>query len=191
VQRSKLVCFVGYAGSGKSTAAEFLRGEGYIVIKFADPLKAMLRALGLTDFHLEGEGKELPCDLLGGRTPRRAMQTLGTEWGRELIHSNLWASAWHREVRAALNRGRHVVADDLRFLNEYKAAQSLGAKVVRISRPSSDATTRVHESERQVADVPVSAVIFNRGTVENLKELVDITVCGGTTPLRGLHSWER
>ena len=43
----------------------------------------MLYQLGLGEAHIEGALKEVPCELLGGKTPRYAMQTLGTEWGRD------------------------------------------------------------------------------------------------------------
>jgi hypothetical protein len=48
-------------------------------VKFAGPLKSMCMALGLTEAHIEGHLKEVPCELLCGQTPRHAMQTLGTE----------------------------------------------------------------------------------------------------------------
>jgi hypothetical protein len=80
---ARLIALTGYAGSGKSTLADILACEhGFTVVKFAGPLKAMLRALGLDEREIEGDLKEQPCQLLAGHTPRRAMQTLGTEWGR-------------------------------------------------------------------------------------------------------------
>lgn len=46
----KIIAFSGCIGTGKTTAANFLRERyGYALIKFADPLKSMLRALGLTE----------------------------------------------------------------------------------------------------------------------------------------------
>lgn len=71
----KLVGFCGLMGSGKTFAADYLVEKyGYTKVKFAKPLKDMLRAMGLTEEHIEGDLKELPCDLLDGRTIMGSMQ---------------------------------------------------------------------------------------------------------------------
>ena len=86
MMRPRLIGFCGAAGAGKTHAATLLaRDWGYSRVRFAGPLKAMLHALGLTEADTDGAAKDQPADLLGGRTPRHAMQTLGTEWGRALI----------------------------------------------------------------------------------------------------------
>lgn len=52
----------GLARSGKSTAAAHLVSHhGYVRVRFADPLKAMAKALGLTDAEVDGDLKERPC----------------------------------------------------------------------------------------------------------------------------------
>src|SRR5688572_26446471 len=90
----KIVAFVGPIGCGKTTAARALRRLEYTKVSFADPLKEMLIAFGLTAEQVYGNEKEIPTGILAGHTPRYAMQTLGTEWGRDLIHTNLWTLAW-------------------------------------------------------------------------------------------------
>jgi hypothetical protein len=130
-----VVAFIGPAGCGKSTAAAHLvEGYGYSPLKFAHPIKQMLRVIGLEDRHLEGEAKEIPCDLLGGVSPRRAMQALGTEWGRTLIHPDIWVSAWMREAVWRLQNGQRIVIDDLRYPNELDAILRLGGVTIRIVR---------------------------------------------------------
>jgi hypothetical protein len=47
-----------------------------------------------------GDLKEVPVDCLDGQTPRRAMQLLGTEWGRTLS-ADLWINAWRRAAEVA------------------------------------------------------------------------------------------
>ena len=44
----------GRAGSGKTTAADYLVSNGWRRVKMAGPLKDMMRAGGLTDRHIEG-----------------------------------------------------------------------------------------------------------------------------------------
>jgi hypothetical protein len=113
-----------------------VREWGYTPLKFAGPIKEMLRALGLNDKHLEGELKELPSDLIGGQSPRHAMQTLGTEWGRMVMGRNFWADMWVHNATRILDEGRKVVVDDCRFPNELQSVLSLGGTSVGIRRPN-------------------------------------------------------
>jgi hypothetical protein len=145
----KLVGFCGLMGSGKTFAADYLVEKyGYTKVKFAKPLKDMLRAMGLTEAHIEGDLKELPCDLLDGRTPRWAMQTLGTEWGRELISENLWGNLWEQEVRSLLSKGKRVVVDDCRFDNEAQRIQKMSGFLIRmVGSTGIEETSSGHPSE--------------------------------------------
>ena len=152
---SRLVAFTGPIGCGKSTAAEALIEEGWVRIKFADPLKDMLRAFyracGIEDAQfiearIEGSLKEEPDPFLRGRTPRHAMQTLGTEWGRNLIAPDIWTSAWEQRVHAMASRGLDVVVDDCRFANEAASVRRLGGMVVRIDGRAAP-TNKKHASE--------------------------------------------
>lgn len=162
---------VGRAGSGKSEAARGLMARGFHLVKFAHPLKAMLMALGLTDDHIEGPLKELPCDLLGGASPRWAMQSLGTDWGRKMIHENLWTNIWQQRARSRLQDGHPVVVDDVRFPNEVEAVHRMGGKLILLARNQYCIGTK-HESEAYVNEIDVDAIILNEGTVEDLHALV-------------------
>lgn len=118
-----VIGLVGKAGSGKSEVAHHLVvNHGYVSTKFAEVLKNMLRTLGLTDEEIEGDLKHEPSLILLGATPRWAMQSLGTEWGRNCIDEDIWAYAWKRRVSDIIADGayarRGVVVDDCRFLNE-------------------------------------------------------------------------
>jgi tRNA A37 threonylcarbamoyladenosine biosynthesis protein TsaE len=123
-----IIVLTGRAGSGKSTIAkEIARMYGAHVTSFATPLKEMLIALGLHYCDVYGDNREMPCALLGGQTPRHAMQTLGTEWGRNLIHPDLWCMVWRERVNRL---DGVVVVDDCRFSNEVEAAHDVGRAVV-------------------------------------------------------------
>lgn len=140
----KLIGLVGYAGTGKTTAAEYLEQTyGFERVRFAGPMKNMMRALGLTEREIEGDGKEQPCAVLCGKTPRYAMQLIGTEWGRHLIGSDIWVNAWKRNV---LGRDR-VVVEDCRFPNEERAIRDLGGTIWRIARKGHEEPPFMHESE--------------------------------------------
>lgn len=165
---TNLIGLTGRAGSGKTTAAEALIIGGWVRVKMAGPLKDMLRSIGLTDEHIEGHLKEVPCDLLMGQTPRHAMITLGTEWGRKQIDPDLWASVAEERIRLTLAAGQRVVADDIRFENEAAVIRRLGGTVVMIQRNT--ATQINHESEAGV--VPDMIYDNSTGTAQDLRDWV-------------------
>ena len=132
----RLIGFAGRAGSGKSWAAFalVLRQPRFARMRFADPLKAMLLALGATEAEIDGLAKETPSPHLCGKTPRHAMQTLGTEWGRQMIGISLWVDAWARRADALLADGGSVVVDDVRFPDEIEAIRARGGRIYWIER---------------------------------------------------------
>jgi len=167
----KLIGFTGKAGSGKTTAAKFLvEGRNFRVIKFAEPIKAMLRAIGLEWRELEGDLKEAPCPILGGKTPRFAMQTLGTEWGRQTIYQDIWVEAWAALVKKALDSGESIVCDDVRFPNEVATIKSLGGKIIDIVNPRAQDNVYAHVSETEILDYDVR--ILNNGWTIELNEKI-------------------
>lgn len=88
-----LIGITGRASSGKSTVANLLvRNHGFAEVGLADPLKRICREVFLfTDIQLWGPSSERdkPDTRYDGLTPRRALQTLGSEWGRAL-YENVW-----------------------------------------------------------------------------------------------------
>ncbi len=172
-----VIALIGQAGSGKSEVARHLVvNHNYIRIRFAYILKEMLKALGLSREEIEGHLKEEPCSFLLGQTPRHAMQTLGTEWGRDTIHPDLWVHAWKVKVAEDLNFGRRIVCDDCRFMNEVETVYSFhGAEIWRILRK--DLPPRMdHPSEN--GDLPFDRTIKNYNSIGNLKTAVDGIILG-------------
>lgn len=128
----QIVALCGAKGVGKSTLAALISYRHYY--PFAWTIKAMLIAAGLDKKDLtEPSRKELPNPLLGGKTNRHAMVTLGTEWGRNMIHPDLWLNLWANKVDS-IDEGR-VLVDDCRFDNEIQALKARGALIVAIERP--------------------------------------------------------
>ena len=154
----RVVGFCGLIGSGKTTAAQHLVNKfGYERVRFAGPLKDMSRAL-LSERQIDGDLKEVPCDVLGGKTPRVFMQLLGTEFGRQMIDQNIWVNAWLERAR----KFDAVVADDVRFPNEADAIHKLGGTLILIERPG--AVKQGHASEGQALDH--DGIIPNDGSIE-------------------------
>jgi hypothetical protein len=162
----RLIAFSGLAGCGKSTAASLLEMHyGFQRIRFAGPLKDMLRVIGLSNDEIEGDLKEKPCELLCGKTPRQAMQWLGTEWGRQMIGNDFWIGIWRKLAQEALQY-KPVVVEDCRFLNEAGAVWALGGTIVRLNGKGPKIDTG-HASEAMPFGADVR--IFNPG--ENLHRL--------------------
>lgn len=165
----KLIGLLGRKGSGKDTAALTLLAQGYQNVKFAGALKDMLRCLlayqgvdaETVERMVEGGLKEVPTPYLAGQEPRWAMQTLGTEWGRKLIATDLW-------VGTAIRRaGDHkTVITDVRFPNEMDAVVQAGGVCFGISADWIKPTTGEHESEALIDDLiaalPATQKIINR-----------------------------
>lgn len=168
----QLIVFCGNAGSGKSTLCEYLSEKYlYFRLKFADPIKEMLASIGLGYEELEGDLKEKPCDLLGGKTPRFAMQTLGTEWGRQAVYNNIWVDAWSRDAEELLLY-RNVVCDDMRFPNEVEAVKKFNGTIIKIVRPGQeDIPENTHISEQN--DLGYDHILVNNGTTTELFEKLE------------------
>lgn len=175
-----VIGFAGRIGCGKTTAAVELYRYGFTRVRFAGPFKAMLRSLGLTEREIDGDHKELPCELLGGKTPRYAMQTLGSEWGRALIDPQLWLNAWLRSIEK-VPPNVPIVADDVRFANEAAAIHAMGGVVIRVVRPSAPrivGETTLHSSEELA--FPTDQVLLNDGTPESFNEKLRMLAIGLT-----------
>jgi hypothetical protein len=130
-------------------------------------LRAFYAAQGvapdLIDRKVDGDLKRAPCPFLGWRTPTLAQQTLGTEWGRELIAPDLWLAAWNREARRRLAEGEPaIVNDSVRFENEAAAIRALGGRVIRLEGRRDPRVEATHASER---GVPADLAIDNSGPV--------------------------
>ena len=172
-----IIAFTGRKGCGKDTAAKLFAEHGFINLKFADPLKSMLtaylRGQGLdseTVYRMiEGDLKEITTPFFNGKTPRYAMQTLGTEWGREIIGTNFWADSMeHRLVASARTNVVGVVVTDLRFPNELEVIRRRGGRSVRIVRPNyKNNEFSSHVSETEIDNLIVDHEIRNDGTVED------------------------
>lgn len=176
-----LIAITGQAGVGKTTVAQRLvTHHHYIRVRFADGLKKMLRTLGLTEDEIDGDLKEKPCTLLLGVTPRRAMQTLGTEWGRDLMHPDLWSNIWKARVTEQLLLGHKVVCDDCRFENEVRFIKSfVSSEIWSVRRALAVGNTMTHSSEAEAASLPQDRIVSNYGTVDQLNAYVDEIITKG------------
>lgn len=150
--KKTIIGLCGYAGAGKDTAADamllvanrFANAEA-ARFAFADPMRDMLRALGvplacMSDRIL----KERPIPGLG-RSYRQLAQTLGTEWGRVCHGEDFWVKALAKRVDES--SARIILISDVRFPNEAEWIKSTGGCLARVNRPGViDVTPHVSEA---------------------------------------------
>jgi hypothetical protein len=191
----KVIAIVGAAKAGKSTAADVLTSKGAVKVRFAQTLKDMLMTMGLTKDQVDGSSKEVPSDLLAGKTPRHAMQTLGTEW-RNLISKDLWVRILEKKLKEMAdspNPPSLVLIDDCRFPHEVEMLRRIGGQLWAIRRPevepssfrlftSKNKFTKVlmgifgqkpiHESEVHWWDFDADKILWNDGDEAEFKASV-------------------
>jgi GTPase SAR1 family protein len=146
--KKRIIALTGPKGVGKTTVARALISNPNLdrpvdILSFAGPLKAMAGVL-LPPAAFTPEGKEDAALGLCGVSPRIILQTLGTDWGRTLIHKDVWVEAMRRRISAS--SARTIIIDDLRFDNEARMVVELGGRIIALERDGV-AYTREHESE--------------------------------------------
>lgn len=164
--QAPLIGIAGRARSGKDTVANFIVAAiGGYRYSFADPIRAMLALLGvdMSDPYWQAR-KEEPIPALGV-SPRRMMQTLGTEWGRQLINPDLWLIMAHQRL---LQSGPGMVISDVRFDNEAAWIRKHGGWIIHVIRPDTK-TVEAHESENGIEVLAEDVQLFNSGTLEELQ----------------------
>lgn len=197
-----IIGFCGAKQSGKNTSATMVKDivmedgesrdftETHIVgiESFAAPIKSMIAMLldfygvaPVTQGHLlvpylEGDLKEVVIPALGV-SPRSLMQTLGTDWGRNIVNPDIWLNSMRIRLTAYEEMRKHgyksaiVMVTDVRFDNECELIHSLGGKIVRIDRPGHGGVDE-HDSEAGVTLTNIDQIIDNDGTLEDLKEKI-------------------
>jgi hypothetical protein len=130
----------GKAQRGKTTASNLLAVSfGFNEVSFATPLKEGIKTMfGLTEEHVNGSLKEAQLEgMREGVTPRMLMQTLGTEWGRNIIDPDLWVKLSLQRA-AKMGDDARIVFSDVRFENEARAIRDAGGFIIHIRRRKMD-----------------------------------------------------
>jgi hypothetical protein len=124
---------------GKTTSFLYLKENyGYTNIVLARTLKRMTEVFLADLGYCEDKVRRMVyLDLKEwiipeiGKTTRDLMVTLGTVWGREQVHTDVWT------MIATKNMEPHkfYISDDVRYKNEFDLFGKAGFKLVRIENP--------------------------------------------------------
>lgn len=169
----RLIGLAAPARAGKDTVGGILRTHAAAQsVAFAEPIRSALRAMipGLTEEHIHGKLKEVEIPWLG-KSYRQLAQTLGTEWGRNLIHTELWLKIAEQSIDSIMAKGLHAVVTDVRFENEAHFIRQKGGEVWHIQRGNIE-KVNAHASEAGVKVAPTDRIIDNNGTLADLEHEV-------------------
>ena len=168
--------------SGKGTVAHVLiREMRYVQFNYALPLKTMWTALcminGLDKPTIErtltGDLKETPMSALAGLSLRTFAEGVGTTWGRNMVHHDLWVDMARPRLKALLAEGKRIVIEDARFKNECELARELGGRVVNVIRPVFNGGVEpTLASEGHLKDYDFDWTFTNTGTIADLQSQV-------------------
>lgn len=168
-----LIGLVGSAGCGKDTVRQILEQDhGYTGFAFADPLRAMIKALlhhcGHTSEWMDNRlMKEQPIPNLGA-SYRHLAQTLGTEWAHQCMGRDFWIRCADASFQLAKRRGeRHIVFSDVRFQPEADWVRQRGGVLWRIHRPQAE-PVHPHVSESAGRLIDCDLTLDNSGTLQQL-----------------------
>lgn len=194
-----IVGFLGFIGSGKGTAGDILKEIGFVKQSFAGPVKDTASVMfGWPRHLLEGDTEESrkfreEYDPFWSKkfgyqfTPRMALQTIGTEVGRDLFDPNIWISRLEKNI----DENKNYVITDVRFKNEMNWIKNNNGILIEIQRDQNPDwydiaiaansgsmesellmyETGVHESEwRWISPSMIDERVQNIGSKDDLKQ---------------------
>ncbi|TYP74177.1 MULTISPECIES: deoxynucleotide monophosphate kinase family protein [Nitrosomonas] len=174
----KLIGLSRAIGAGKSTVAQHLCSSyGFTELTFKNSMVHCLAHIFEVDgqiFH-DRELKEKPDAALFGRSPREVMQSFGTDWGRKLIHPDIWV---HRVENKIVHFNRCLLSD-VRFGNEALMIKRRGGVIWHIERKNNPfAVNTGYESEHGIDDRYIDQIICNDGDMDHLRAEVAGSMAG-------------
>jgi len=112
---------------------------------------------------------------------RVALQYIGTEFGRQQLHKNVWIDATIDKADLLFTQGecRGVVISDVRFLNEVQAIHHASGKTFKLLRNSRQDSSGItgHASEKEQDSIPLENfdfIVNNTGTKQELYQAIDM-----------------
>lgn len=181
-----VIAFVGAAGSGKSTAKNYLTYKytsdtsDFVHLSFAGPLKLGVQSFyDFEDSQLYDTTRKEQVDAYWNATPRYLFQIFGTEIMRKIMpifapsticEKSHWIKRMHKSFQIVNDNASsfngeqtYVIIDDLRFADEYEYLQQFeNLTVIKIERDETkNANVYKHASEQGFAMDP-NYIIYNK-----------------------------
>ena len=169
-----LISLHGLPGSGKDTFANSLTEGCWSNMKFSTPIKLGLTAM----FNIPLADMESPLiknkeNYRWNKSIRYLLQTLGTEFGRNLIQDDIWLELGREAIEHQFSHGMNVVNTDLRFPNEAKMVKELGGYIVHIIRDNNEnainsaaSGLKNHPSDSGIPLELIDFTIYNNHSIE-------------------------
>lgn len=136
-----LIGIHGPLNGGKDTAANYIQAkfpDSFGRYAFAQPIKQACQVMfGFTKEQLEDRVLKEKIDDFWGFSPRKAMQLLGTEYGRDMLRKDIWIKRAELEHSKNFKISRGTIITDVRFENEAEWLRTLpGAMLIYIKVPN-------------------------------------------------------
>lgn len=164
---------IGIAGrpyAGKKTVAEYIKQEyRCATYAFNDPVKSMLKVLGLENQQLNSWRKDEPYWEYK-TTPGYMLETLEA-WGRDEINQDLWVLATARRLEhlSQINPDTTMLITDVTRQNQADFVRSHGF-LIHVERPIQRTVGSARRSENPVNIQDSDHIIINGGSLEDLRE---------------------
>lgn len=177
---------IGFAGrmkAGKDTAAVYannmihsLKGSNNTTthLAFAAPLKSIaMDYMGLTSHECYDQTGKAKFNEFWGMTNRELLQRLGDGMRKE-VHPDFWTKIAEQQLKECVEEGTMFFVTDVRYPNEAELIRRYGGIVVQIKRDEVEPPEGHidHPSERPLDPEYVDEIIYNNGTLEDLRSEV-------------------
>jgi len=140
-----------------------------------DCVKFMFR---LTDWHVNtSEGKRTIIPALN-ITVRRALQLVGTDFARNMIHKDFWVMHERSEI-GKFHKDSIIIYDDVRFPNECNLIHDKKGIVIYLSRDFESTATeeeKNHDSENILSEESITEYLHLPNNIKTANEIVHETI---------------
>ena len=167
----KIIALTGTKTVGKTTRAKAAQAWAINskIVSFATPIKDMLWQMGVPYESLNGKDKESIIEPIG-KSGRELMQSLGTEWGRQLINENIWVFAMQKQIER-LDEDI-IIIDDLRFPNEANWVLVNNGIIIELKRDGIECNDN-HSSEQPLPKQFIAQSIDTTNLEDGINKVID------------------